>query len=113
MDAERFVSITGLSLQGPGAQWRIRWNSRKALNRARRAHGNLFAEGRRTRTHFHILTVWESKAALRRHLQEPETRQAVQEFRGMGKLTAIGFVSESVPDWSAAIDMVVAEGRDL
>ena len=95
-----YVSITGLTLKsalfGP-VFW---WHAVRSMRQAQQASGIISADARQIDGVHHTLSVWESEAAMRRHLTSGAHLAAMQAFRKIATGKIIGFLAEAAPPWN-------------
>lgn len=107
---ERYVSITKVHPHKGINGWVFRWRARRALNRARRAPGNLFAELYRKKDTLYALTVWDNAPALKRFARTTAQAKTLLQFRDMSHGLTYGFLSDGVPSWPEAMALCDRHG---
>jgi hypothetical protein len=92
-----YVSITGFRLKAPWHVPRFWWLAIPAMAQARRAAGNISADGHSAGGVYHTLSVWQSRQAMLAYLTSGAHRQAMRVFPAIGTGFGFGFDTDSPP----------------
>ena len=108
-----YVSITGLKLRGPLKAPRFWWHAIGSMMQAKRAPGNISADARMIEGIQHTLSVWESQAAMRAYLIAGAHGKAMANFKSIATGKVVGFLTDTVPDWSEVHALWIEKGREV
>jgi hypothetical protein len=106
-----YVSITGFRLRAFWHLPRFTWLALAAMAQARRADGNVSAEGYFANGVYHTLSVWTNRPAMVAYLTSGTHRRAMRIFPAIGTGFGFGFETDSPPRVEAVPVLWVEEER--
>ena len=112
IDRTFYVSITGLQLKKIWHVIPFYWYASRSFRQARRAPGNIRAEGKKINGVHHTLTVWENQEMMRSFLYAGPHMGARKAFHRFATGKTFGFETNRVPPWDEVHAMWHEHGRD-